>query len=328
MKRAPKKFFAACLTAVMVLSLSATAFAAETKTYTLNTYGDVDQTMTVTQVLADTVAGKIGNGPQAPTIQVGLNARITYAFESYGMNVYDEKDNRVWEQDGVLRVVSDQAVSSDEEGITKYAKGYTVEFTAPGTYKVAYISEGNTWNCPVTLQVVDGDAPPLTTPQPPENGTSAQTPASGDQEFPLTASAVTTSSKVLVNGSAVEFDAYNIGNHNYFKLRDVAQVVSGSDKQFEVTWDSEKNAINLISGQAYTAAGGELSKGDGAAKNATLSTSTIYKDGTVVLLTAYTIDGSNYFKLRDLGQAFDFNVSWDAASNAVTIDTTSHYTVD
>lgn len=244
------------------------------------------------------------------------------------MNVYNDKDNMVWEGDGVLRVVSDKAASRSNEEIIRYAKGYAVQFTTPGTYKVAYISEGNTWNCPINLQVVDGDAPPLPKPQLPDNGMPAQPDVPDSDVVPLTASAVSTSSKVLVNGSAVEFDAYNIKNSNYFKLRDVAKVVSGTDKQFEVTWDGSKDAINLISGKAYTVAGGELSKGDGTAKNAALSTSLIYKDGVVVLLTAYTIDGSNYFKLRDLGQAFNFNVSWDAASNAITIDTTSNYTVD
>lgn len=64
--------------------------------------------------------------------------------------------------------------------------------------------------------------------------------------------ATPTSSKVLVNGNEVAFDAYNINGNNYFKLRDVANVINGSEKQFEVTWDGSKNAINLISNKAYT----------------------------------------------------------------------------
>jgi len=31
-----------------------------------------------------------------------------------------------------------------------------------------------------------------------------------------------------------------------------------------------------------------------------------------VELTAYTINGFNYFKLRDLGKEFDFGVIWTA----------------
>ena len=138
--------------------------------------------------------------------------------------------------------------------------------------------------------------------------------------------AVPTSSKVLVNGKSTAFEAYNINGNNYFKLRDLAKVVSGTDKQFEITWDGKNNAINLISGKKYTVTGGELGKGDGKSKTATLCTSTIYKDGAVVSLTAYTINGNNYFKLRDVAQAFNILVTWDGATNTVGIDTTKDYT--
>lgn len=138
--------------------------------------------------------------------------------------------------------------------------------------------------------------------------------------------AAPTTSKVLVNGKAVSFDAYKISENNYFKLRDIAKVLSGTDKQFEVTWDSAKNAINLISGQSYTPVGGELATGSGANQQAVLNTSTVYLDGKQIALTAYTIKGNNYFKLRDLGQSFDFGVGWDGANNTVTIDTNTGYT--
>lgn len=137
--------------------------------------------------------------------------------------------------------------------------------------------------------------------------------------------AAPTTSKVLVNGNAVSFDAYQINGNNYFKLRDVAKVISGTDKQFEVTWDGAKNAINLISGQSYTPVGGELAAGSGANQQAVLNTSTVYLDGKQINLTAYTIQGNNYFKLRDLGQIFDFGVGWDGANNTVTIDTSTGY---
>lgn len=134
-----------------------------------------------------------------------------------------------------------------------------------------------------------------------------------------------TASKVLVNGKAVEFDAYTINNNNYFKLRDLAQAVNKTDKNFEVTWDGKNNAINLISNKPYTPAGGELVKGDGKAKAATLSTAKIFKDGKEISLTAYTINGNNYFKLRDIAKAFDIGVTWDGTTNTVGIDTSISY---
>ena len=49
-------------------------------------------------------------------------------------------------------------------------------------------------------------------------------------------------------------------------------------------------------------------------------------DGREVSFTAYNIGGNNYFKLRDIGQLFDFGVGWDGATRTVTIDTSAHYT--
>jgi len=125
-----------------------------------------------------------------------------------------------------------------------------------------------------------------------------------------------TTSKVLVNGKIVEFEAYNINGYNYFKLRDLAQAVNNTEKNFEVTWDAANNAINLISNKPYTPSGGELAKGDGKAKVAIPTTSKIYKDGREIFLTAYNINGNNYFKLRE---------TWDGATNTIGIDTSISY---
>jgi hypothetical protein len=124
----------------------------------------------------------------------------------------------------------------------------------------------------------------------------------------------------------VTFEAYTINGNNYFKLRDFAQAVNKTEKNFEVKWDSKNNAINLISNKPYTPVGGELAKGDGKAKVANPTTSKIYKDGKEISLTAYTINGNNYFKLRDIAKAFDIGVTWDGTTNTIGIDTSVGYT--
>ena len=53
------------------------------------------------------------------------------------------------------------------------------------------------------------------------------------------------------------------------------------------------------------------------------STHPIYVDGQQVQMEAYTIGGNNYVKLRDIGQAVDFNVYWQSG---VQIDTDAPYT--
>ena len=137
-----------------------------------------------------------------------------------------------------------------------------------------------------------------------------------------------TSSAVLVNGANVSFDAYNINDNNYFKLRDLAYILSGTEAQFEVEWDAANNAIRLTSGRAYTAVGGEMTGKGAGEKTPVLTSSKILLDGAEISLTAYNIDGNNYFKLRDIGAALDFEIDWDGAKNTIVIDTTKGYTAD
>lgn len=140
-----------------------------------------------------------------------------------------------------------------------------------------------------------------------------------------TVTAVPTASRILINGKVYQFDAYTINGNNYFKLRDLAMALNGTEKCFEVTWDGTKKAINLLSGQRYTPVGGELNAGDGKNKTAVLSVATVYKDGVSVPLTAYTINGNNYFKLRDVGQTFNFGVIWDGDTKTIKVDTSQNY---
>ena len=55
------------------------------------------------------------------------------------------------------------------------------------------------------------------------------------------------------------------------------------------------------------------------------STMPILVNGRPAQVEAYLIDGSNYFKLRDVAALADFGVTWDAASRTVCIDTTVGY---
>ena len=134
-----------------------------------------------------------------------------------------------------------------------------------------------------------------------------------------------TASKVLVNGEYISFDAYSINDSNYFKLRDIAYVLNGTTKQFDVSWDDANNAIILTSGKAYMTVGGEMvGKGSGD-KTPTHTDSKIILNGKEVAFTAYSIEGNNYFKLRDIGAAFDFGVDWDDANDTIAIDTGKGY---
>lgn len=175
-----------------------------------------------------------------------------------------------------------------------FVKGATITISKPGIYSIGalfpavYEGVGN-----VYLNII-GDAEP-------------------------------TNSKVYVNGVETAFDAYNIADNNYFKIRDIAMALSGTEKQFNVTWDDEKQVIDLLSNTPYTVVGGELSKGDMMVKTAKATSSHMLKDGELFGCTAYTIGENNYFLLRDLGYVFDFAVTWDEATESIHIDTTKPY---
>ena len=55
------------------------------------------------------------------------------------------------------------------------------------------------------------------------------------------------------------------------------------------------------------------------------STQTFYINGQQAPLTGYLIGGSNYVRLRDIGRAVDFGVTYDAATNSVYVDSTQSY---
>ncbi len=134
--------------------------------------------------------------------------------------------------------------------------------------------------------------------------------------------------RVLVNGVEIQFDIYNIGGNNYFKLRDVAHVLNGTEKQFEVKWIASDNSIHLTTGMAYTPDGYEMIGKGNQAILATPTLSTVYLNERETSMVAYFISDNNYFKIRDLGKRLGFDVSWDGENSTVIIDTSRTYIDD
>lgn len=133
--------------------------------------------------------------------------------------------------------------------------------------------------------------------------------------------------KVLVNGKEVSILTYTIDGNNHFKIRDLAKVITGTEKQFEVEWDKAKKCINMTQNKPYTTVGGELDVlVELTEKEAKITTSKVYVNGKEVKLNTYNIDGNNYFKIRDIARVIDFGVSWEGTNRTLGIDTSSTYT--
>ena len=126
---------------------------------------------------------------------------------------------------------------------------------------------------------------------------------------------------VQVNGEPVNPQAYNIDGYNYFKLRDVAYLLSGTTVSFDVTWDSAQNAVNLVSGQSYTAVGGELTVASASALRVQESTAKVLLDGSGISIKGYNINGNNYYKIADVSSAMGFTAAFEPSTQTVQIRT-------
>ena len=134
-----------------------------------------------------------------------------------------------------------------------------------------------------------------------------------------------TACPITVDGKAHTLDAYVIDSNNYVKLRDVAMVLNGTGKQFNAAWDDGQKLVSLTSKTAYVPVGGELAGGGGRG-TPVRSDSPILLDGTAATITAYTIGGNNYVKLRDLCKLINVGVTWTGAGQPLVLDTSASYT--
>ena len=126
--------------------------------------------------------------------------------------------------------------------------------------------------------------------------------------------------KLSVDGTDADCDKYNIDGSNYFKLRDLAYLLSKSDSRFSVAFDAESNAVTVVPGGDYVPVGGELERGKDLSKTAVASKQSVLINGEAVEgISVYNIGGNNYFKLRDLGSALGFTVAFDADANTADV---------
>ncbi len=153
--------------------------------------------------------------------------------------------------------------------------------------------------------------------------TATDSPAVTVPSTSATAEAKPASATVLIDGKQVKFEAYNIEGSNYFKLRDVAMALAGTEVEYSVGYDNATSSITIGFEDAYKPVGGELSVSTkSTTKKATLSNAKVIVDGESEQFTAYNIDGNNYFKIRELAECIDFAIGYDQKTNTVTIDTT------
>lgn len=124
---------------------------------------------------------------------------------------------------------------------------------------------------------------------------------------------------ININGSFSKVASYNIGGNNYFRLRDLASILAGTEAAFDVGYDDSKRLITVQTGTVLSGAPSliQLDSNDVAVPNAM----TVMVDDRYVAPTAYNINGFTYFKLRELGQILGFGVDWDEDAQSMVINT-------
>ena len=203
--------------------------------------------------------------------------------------------------------------------------GYNVPLTRPGAkfvlsepgvyYVTGAVQQSPTsrpYNLDFTITVLASES---TTPAQPEQPTGPVAP-------PVSATALPTNDTLTLNGVAQNPTVFKLdGGDNYFKIRDLAAMLNGTEKQFAVGYDG---SVQVTTGQPYEAVGGELAGAAEGSFTAEPTNDVIYIDGVKADLTAYKIEGNNFFRLRDLGRALDFYVGW-TAERGVFIETDRPY---
>lgn len=100
-------------------------------------------------------------------------------------------------------------------------------------------------------------------------------------------------------------ETYKIKGEYYFKLDDIANLMSVTNKSFKVKYDSNAIVVDSMCPYSGTA---PLKAGDGVKRKAYRSTLSIIWDGQVVGLTCYKINGKYYVNLDEIGYLTDSEV--------------------
>ena len=134
-----------------------------------------------------------------------------------------------------------------------------------------------------------------------------------------TARAVRSPQALVVDGQMTELRGYSIGGYNYYRLRDLAQILKGK-VDFDLKGDDKQIVVDRT--KTYQSFPGDQS---GSAKERALlhpmRLKVLGDNPADVIENAYNIRGFNYFRLRSVGTVLGFDVSFDEGKNLALITT-------
>lgn len=100
-------------------------------------------------------------------------------------------------------------------------------------------------------------------------------------------------------------EAYKMDGLYYYKLDDIAYLMSKTNKSFNVTYDKAHDAIIADSMTPYKGKKATLKKGNGKKHKVTVPTTSFVWDGEVVGISCYKIDGKYYVSAAAIAELTD-----------------------
>lgn len=208
-------------------------------------------------------------------------------------------------ENGNAQIAEDAFTENRVPGLIMQAPPLTISAPAGGSVEAYCAAKGIAFRS-------TGSVPGNTVPPVPTNPTGL-------------VAASPTNDSLTADGVPQTPTVYKINDSNYFKIRDLAAILNGTEKQLSVGYDSSLNSVTATTGQGYVKQAGDLAGAPaGGTKDAQPSNDMIYINGKKVAAEVYKIDGNNYFKLRDLGKALNFYVGW-SADQGMYIETDKPY---
>ncbi len=132
--------------------------------------------------------------------------------------------------------------------------------------------------------------------------------------------------EVTLDGHSEMMQCYNINGYNYFRLRDVAQVVTehiaDPYHHFNVGYNKERNFVSIDMQEEYVPVEGSKTYVIGTEeKQGVLSDSQIFVTSWYDAqgMYGYVIDGYTFYKLRELAKVLEMDVNWNEEAKTIEV---------